>query len=120
MLDPMSMMMLASGLQQPGQEALPGLSPMAGAPQQGAAVAPNAAPQSPLGGLGSLGSALQGIKSPEPVKPQFSGGVSGSGLPYVAGIENSMPQFLQSIGGGRPGGMPTLGALLSQAPGGGR
>jgi hypothetical protein len=120
-MDPLSVMLMASGQQQPGMENM--LNPAGSMPMGGA---PMANPMAPAGGaqggggLGSIGDMLSGIKAPQAEAPKFSGGVSGSGLPYVSRMEDLVNPFLQATGANRPPSMPTLGALLSQAPGGGR
>jgi hypothetical protein len=63
---------------------------------------------------------LSGIEAPKAAEPKFSGGVSGSGLPYVSRIEDLLSPFMQATQPGQTGTLPTLGQLLSQAPGGGR
>lgn len=122
-MDPISLMLMASGQQQPGMGAL--LNPQGSMPLGGATMANPAAPQGQqgvgVGGtLGSIGDMLSGIKAPQAEAPKFSGGVSGSGLPYVSRAEDFLNPMMQNIGGGRVPALPTLGALLSQAPGGGR
>jgi hypothetical protein len=64
-----------------------------------------------------LGDILGAIKMPEQ-KAQFSGGVTGMQLPTRTALQNTISPAMQQLT--NPGLMPTLGALLSQAPGGGR
>lgn len=124
-MDPLSMMFLASNLSQAGQEQ-PMLNPAGSMPMGGAPVSPGpqaAAAAAPGGmgqAMGGLGKMMSGIQAPGGTDPKFSGGVSGSGLPYVSRIEDMISPFLQATGAGKPQSMPTLGMLLSQAPGGGR
>lgn len=118
----MTLMMIASNanpsgaanplLNPAGGEATTAMMPQAPGPQAGA-------PPSPMGGQ-SLGDMLKGIEAPKAPDPKFSGGVSGSGLPYVSRIEDMVNPFLQATGANKMGAIPTLGSLLSQAPGGGR
>lgn len=120
-MDPMTLMMIASNAN-PGGAANPLLNPEGSAPTT--AMAPQLpGPQAgaPAPGAGpSLGDMLSGIQAPKAPDPKFSGGVSGSGLPYVSRMEDLVNPFLQATGANRPGAMPTLGSILSQAPGGGR
>lgn len=118
-MDPMMLMMLASGAN-PGGAGDSMMNPAGSMPMGGAPMAnpmgnvggPGA---SPAGGMGGLGQMLQGIKAPQADAPKFSGGVSGSGLPYVSRIEDMVSPFLQASGAGKPAMMPTLGQLLAQA-----
>lgn len=126
MIDPMTLMMLASNAN-PGGAANPLLNPAGSAPTA-AMPAQSPGPQAamagtaggPAGGMGSLGDMLKGVQAPSSPDPKFSGGVSGSGLPYVSRIEDMISPFLQATGAGKSQMAPTLGMLLSQAPGGGR
>lgn len=120
MFDPMTLMMMASGAN-PGGAADPLLNPQGGMPMGGAQM-PNpmgnvgGAPQQP-GGMQSLGKLMQGIEAPKGVEPKFSGGVSGSQLPYVSRIEDMISPFMQAVKPQQTGQLPTLGMLLG---GGGR
>lgn len=119
MLDPMTMMMLASNLN-PGGQGNALLNPAGGSPTtammpqppgpQAAAAAPGAGM---AGKMGSLGQMLQGVQAPQGAEPKFSGGVSGSGLPYVSRIEDMVSPFLQATNPGQVGNLPTLGQLLT-------
>lgn len=122
-MDPLSMMFMMAGQQGQGdpfanpQMQAPGIpGAMMGGQQMMAPPAPAAAQQPGS----SLGDIFAGVKAPEAQAPKFSGGVSGSGLPYVSRIEDMVSPFLQATGGAKAGMMPTLGQLISQAPGGGR
>lgn len=121
MFDPLTLMLMASGQQQPGMGQM--LNPAGSTPMpsmgMGAAPGAGAGGQAP-GGMGSIGDMLAGVKAPQAADPKFSGGVSGSGLPYVSRMEDMVNPFLQASGAGKASMLPTLGALLSQAPGGGR
>lgn len=128
-LDPMMLMMLASGAN-PGGAANPLLDPNAGTapispmapnmqlPSAGAPAAPEANPMQQLGQAGdTLGQVLGSVKAPTAAEPKFSGGVTGSGLPYLNRPEDMMSPFMQSINGAKTGSMPTLGQLLMQSGG---
>ena len=125
-MDPLSLMLMAakagagaeSGAPQQMLQpsgAIPQPQPMG--PQNPMTAQTAGAPPAQQQGLGDL---MSGIKAPQGVEPKFSGGVSGSGLPYVGRIEDMLSPFLQASGAGKPQMLPTLGMLLSQAPGGGR
>lgn len=126
-IDPLQLMMLASNAN-PGGAGNPLLNPAGSSPTAAMAAqspGPQAAMAGPAGaagmpGGGSLGDMLKGVQAPSSPDPKFSGGVSGSGLPYVSRIEDMISPFLQATGAGKSQMAPTLGMLLSQAPGGGR
>lgn len=127
MLDPMTLMMLASKAN-PGGAGDPLLNPAGSMPiaptaamgAQSPGFQAGSAPAAPSAPGQSLGDMLKGVQAPQGAEPKFSGGVSGSGLPYVSRIEDMVSPFLQASGAGKQQMMPTLGMLLSQAPGGGR
>lgn len=116
-MDPMTLMMLASGLNSGGAgDSMmnpAGSMPMGGAPMANPMAAAAGAGGAPGGGMGGLGQMLSGIKAPQAEAPKFSGGVSGSGLPYVSRIEDMVSPFLQASGAGKAAMMPTLGQLLA-------
>lgn len=85
---------------------------------QGPAI-PGAGPNI-AGAAGGLGKMLSGVQAPSSPTPVFSGGVHGSALPYVSRMEDMISPFLNATKPEATGMLPTLGALLSQAPGGGR
>lgn len=119
-------MLLGSGVNPEGA-ADPMLNPAGSMPMGGQQMAnpmnlaTGGAPSTPspaAPGGNSLGQLLQGVKAPEAQAPKFSGGVTGSGLPYVSRAEDMVNPFLQATGAAKPQMLPTLGALLAQ--GGGR
>jgi hypothetical protein len=72
----------------------------AGAGAAGAGMVPNVGGADTLGAvnpMGDLQKMLGGIKAPEPTKPQFSGGVSGAGLPFLQQMPNLMTPALTGI-----------------------
>lgn len=72
----------------------------------------------PLGGLGGLGQVLSGVEGTKAPEPKFSGGISGSQLPFRTQITDTIsPNIAQMQQQQRL--LPSLGALLAQAPGGG-
>jgi hypothetical protein len=122
-MDPLSMMFMAAGQQQPGAQSLlnpQGSQPMPMMPNQSPGPQAPGVPGAPAQGGNSLGELFAGVKAPEAQAPKFSGGVSGSQLPYLARIEDMISPFMQATHPAQAGMLPTLGSLISQAPGGGR
>ena len=83
-----------------------------GAAQGATASQPAAAAQGNQPGLGDI---LGAIKAPE-VKAQFTGGVPGTSLPYKTALTNMISPVMSQLA--QPQALPSLGALLSQVPGG--
>lgn len=83
-------------------------------PAQAPAPAVQPAPQQ----NNSFGAILGALKAPTP-DIRFTGGVSGMQLPYRTGITDMMSPFMAQLMQSRQqtSGLPSLGALLSQAPG---
>lgn len=72
----------------------------------------------PMGGLGGLGKALSGVEGTKAPEPKFSGGVSGSQLPFKTAITDMMSPAVSQMQSQQKM-LPSLGALLAMAPGGG-
>lgn len=120
-MDPSMLAMLLSSGVNPGGAGDSMMNPAGSMPlpqSQGPAI-PGAAPNI-AGAAGGLGKMLSGIQAPQGQAPTFSGGVHGSQLPYVGRMEDMLSPFLNATKPEATGMLPTLGALLSQAPGGGR
>lgn len=77
--------------------------------------AAGAAAPAAAGGGGDLAKMLSGIKAPEAQRPVFSGGVSGTSLPFLQQMPNLLNPALQAsqqrIGGA--GQVPSLGQILA-------
>lgn len=100
MLDPTMLMLLAQGGSQGAvSPAVTGAAPTPGGPGMGTGMA----------SLGKMMSGIEGTKAPD---PKFSGGVSGSGLPYQNRVEDVMTPWLAAMKPQQTGGVPTLGRLL--------
>ena len=80
-------------------------------PGTGGGDAPQGAPAQQGGQFGQL---LQGIKAPPVTKPQFSGGISGAGLPYKTQVTDLLSGALAPLS--QTPQLPSLGALIAQAP----
>jgi hypothetical protein len=116
-MDPLMQMFLASQMQQPAAGADPFANPEM--VNNLASVTPEAGAAAPAnGGLASILGALKGSEGP---KPQFSGGVSGAGLPFRTSITDMLTPAIAQIQAqqNQRSNLPTLGALFAQAPGGG-
>lgn len=111
-MDPATLMALLSGSQAGGAGAAP--------PPGGADTLGNINPMGGMTqGLGSLGTMLKGIQAPQAAEPKFSGGVNGSQLPFKPQITDMLTPAMNAAQTHSQHALPTLGALLAMAPGGG-
>jgi hypothetical protein len=118
-MDPLTQLLIGSGVN-PGGAANPLLNPAGSQPT--GAIPPVANPLAPQGAVGgfdinNLGKILSGVKAPESPAPKFSGGISGSNLPFLQSMPNELPAYLQASGAASTPTLPTLGQILAGAGG---
>lgn len=115
-MDPLSLMFMASQIQQPQPDAFANPEMNTG----GVTATDPSAMSGP--GFGQFKDILGALKGGQGPKPQFSGGISGVQLPFRTGITDMITPALAQIRAAQaaPNSLPTLGSLFAQAPGGRR